>query len=119
MTAQFERDFTLQQRLNESNKVMSKYPDKIPVIIEKVSSSKSSTELGKNKFLVSRDTTCGKFIYTLRKKLSMKPEEGLYIYINGEIPPSNQLMGDIYEKFKQTDGFLYMFFSLESTFGSE
>ena len=55
-----------EERLTESTKIIGKYPDKIPVIVEKYTKS-SIKNIDKNKYLVSGDMTMSQFIYIIRK----------------------------------------------------
>jgi len=54
-----------EERLTESTKIIEKYPDKIPVIVEKYVKS-SIKNIDKNKYLVSGDMTMSQFIYIIR-----------------------------------------------------
>ena len=42
---------------------------------------------------------------------------GLFLFTKGNIPPSSEKMGNIYNKFKDNDGYLYINYAFESTFG--
>jgi len=52
MKWQFKEDHTLDQRCQESNKIRQKYPDRIPVIVQKVEGS-NIEKIDKRKYLVS------------------------------------------------------------------
>jgi GABA(A) receptor-associated protein len=39
------------------------------------------------------------------------------LFINNTLPPAASLMSQIYKEHKDTDGFLYVIYSGESTFG--
>jgi hypothetical protein len=54
---------------------------------------------------------------SVRKRLSIKPEIALFLFINGTIPPSAEFIQTIYERYKDEDGFLYVTYSFENTFG--
>ena len=61
------KKFSFDQRQKESKKIIDKYPDKIPIIVQK---NKNCTlnDIDKHKFLVPTDMTIGQFLYVLRKK---------------------------------------------------
>ena len=42
----------------------------------------------------------------------------LYLYVNGTLPATSDLMSKVYEDHKKGDGFLYMTYNGESTFGA-
>lgn len=114
----FKTNYIFNYRLNEFNKIITKYPNKIPVICERnFYASSDCPYIDKNKFLVPEDFTVRQFIYIIRKRLILQPEIALFIYINNIIPVSSQLLSIIYEYNKDPDGFLYITYSFENTFG--
>jgi len=46
----------------------------------------------------------------MKKRLS-------FLFVEDVLPPSSALMSQIYEKHKDSDGFLYITYSGENTFG--
>jgi len=111
----FKEEFTFEQRELESTKILSKYQDKVPIIVEKA--NKNTIEISKKKFLVPHDLSMSQFIYVIRKKINISPEKGIFLFINGKIPASSQLMTNLYNENKDKDGFLYITYSEENTFG--
>ena len=57
---------SFEDRLQESTRIMEKYPDKIPIIVSKCSKSHLNN-IDKNKYLVSNDMALSQFINTIRK----------------------------------------------------
>lgn len=113
----FKDTHTFDQRCKESNRVLSKYPDRIPIICEKIANKKNIPSIDKSKYLVPSDLTMGQFIYVIRKRLKLSAESGLFIFIDGTIPPTSALIANIYANYKDEDGFLYVRYSNENTFG--
>ena len=105
-----------EERLAESTKIIEKYPDKIPVIVEKYSKS-SIKNIDKNKYLVSGDMTMSQFIYIIRKRIKLKSSEALFFFVNNILCNNSQSMIEIYNLYKDKDGFLYIEYSSENTFG--
>ena len=105
-----------EERLAESTKIIEKYPDKIPVIVEKYSKS-SIKNIDKNKYLVSGDMTMSQFIYIIRKRIKLKSSEALFFFVNNILCNNSQSMIEIYNLYKDKDGFLYIEYSAENTFG--
>lgn len=103
------------QRKIECNSILQRHKDRFPVIVEK--SQSSLFDIDKHKFLVPGETTIGQFLYILRKRIKLKQDESIYIFINNTMPPTAALMSKIYNEHKDQDGFLYVTFSGESTFG--
>ncbi len=117
----FQRNFTFEQRLAESQRILGKYPDRVPIICERHRSARadSTTDIDKNKFLVPADMNLGQFVFVIRKRTKMSAERGLYLFINGVIPPTHASVLDLYQHHKHTDGYLYVHYATEATFGSE
>jgi|TARA_X000000368_G_scaffold254972_1_gene201545 GABA(A) receptor-associated protein len=86
------------------------------VIVEK--SPKSDVpELDKKKYLVPSDLTVGQFVYVIRKRVKLSAEKAIFVFVNNALPPTASLMSTIYEENKDEDGFLYIQYSGENTFG--
>ena len=114
----FKLSYTFSQRRNESQKVLDKYPNRIPVICEVDNKNSSIIQLKKMKYLVPDSLTVGQFVYVLRKQMTLKPEEAVFIMIDGILPPTASLMSQIYHDHKDNDGFLYAVLLRENTFGN-
>ena len=57
-------------------------------------------------------------MYVIRKRLKLTSDKSIYLFINEKIiPTTSALLGEIYEKYKDEDGFLYISYGGESTFG--
>ena len=106
---------SLQTRAEESTKILQKYPDRIPVVVD---TYKTSFELDKHKYLVPGDLTVGQFMYVVRKRCKLAPEKALFLFVDNSLPPSADLVSQIYKAKKNDDGFLYFVVSEETTFGS-
>uniref|UniRef100_A0A0D3HQC5 Autophagy-related protein n=1 Tax=Oryza barthii TaxID=65489 RepID=A0A0D3HQC5_9ORYZ len=118
----FKEEFTLEERAKESASMIASYPARIPiesglrVIVERFSSS--LPEMEKRKYLVPCDMPVGQFIFILRSRLHLSPGIALFVFVNNTLPQTAQLMGSVYESYKdEDDGFLYMCYSSEKTFG--
>ena len=118
MSICYKLKYSLHDRYNESRKILEKYPDRVPIICERsLSTSRDCPYIDKNKYLVPRDLTIGQFIYVIRKRMHLQPEKAVFLFINGIIPSSTNMLGELYEYYKDSDGFLYISYSFENTFG--
>jgi len=115
--SKFKTDFTFEQRCAEVERIRSKYPDRIPVICERHLSDTNSPNIDKTKYLVPMDLTVGQFLFIIRKRIHITSDQALYLFVNGSIPPTIESMNMVYENFKDNDGYLYMEYAAESTFG--
>lgn len=116
-TTSFQTSFSFEKRKEESDRIRKKFPDKIPVIVERAYGS-SVHEIDKKKYLVPIDMTMGQFIYIVRRRINLPAEQALFLFLGNSIPPTSALMGSTYETKKDADGFLYITYSGENTFGS-
>lgn len=112
----FKQEHSAEKRKQESARIASKYPDRIAVICEKSARSNIS-DIDKKKYLVPSDLTVGHFVYVIRKRIKLPPEQAIFIFINGNIPANGTLMSAIYDEYADPDGFLYVTYSGENTFG--
>ncbi|CAH0477326.1 hypothetical protein KXD40_001990 [Peronospora effusa] len=112
----FKKEHSFEKRQAEAQRIRSKYPDRIPVICEKADRS-DIPDIDKKKYLVPADLTVGQFVYVIRKRIKLSPEKAIFIFINNVLPPTAALMSNIYEEQKDVDGFLYITYSGENTFG--
>jgi GABA(A) receptor-associated protein len=118
LSIEYQKRFPFEKRKEEATRIKAKYTDRIPVICEVSKRDRSSLELDKCKYLVPRDLTVGQFIFILRKRIRLSPEQALFIFTeNNTLPPTAALMGQLYHECKNTDQFLYCVASLENTFG--
>jgi GABA(A) receptor-associated protein len=140
----FKLEHPLERRQAEANRIREKYPDRIPVrsfflfmyfayfsmmvcsnpkqlpceqvIVEKAEKS-DIPDIDKKKYLVPADLTVGQFVYVVRKRIKLSAEKAIFIFVKNTLPPTAALMSAIYEENKDEDGFLYMTYSGENTFG--
>jgi len=117
MRSKFKDEHPFEKRKAEAERIRQKYSDRIPVICEKVEKSDIAT-IDKKKYLVPADLTVGQFVYVIRKRIKLSPEKAIFIFVDEVLPPTAALMSSIYEEHKDEDGFLYISYSGENTFGS-
>ena len=114
---EFKKNNTFIARHTESTKIKEKYPDRIPIIVYRHSKTTTIPEINKNKYLVPIDLTIGQFIFIIRKRINLEPEKALFIFINNILPPTSKLISEIYSEQADDDGFLYIYYTGENTFG--
>ena len=112
---------SFEKRQAEWNKVLQKYPDKVPVLVEIRSDSKREAklpQLDKTSFLLPQDLSCHQFQYLLRKRMKLHEKDALFLMIDSNsMSKGDQLMGDVYTKKKDKDGYLYITVTNESISG--
>ncbi|KAK1424948.1 hypothetical protein QVD17_20289 [Tagetes erecta] len=113
----FKQEHEFSKRHAEASRIREKYPDRIPVIVEKAEKS-DIPNIDKKKYLVPADLTVGQFVYVIRKRIKLSAEKAIFIFVENVLPPTGAIMSTIYEEKKDEDGFLYVSYSGENTFGS-
>lgn len=103
-------------RIKESNKILYKYPTRIPIIVEKYKDCKLK-DIKKKKYLVPKNMEFKQFIYVIRKSIELESSQSLFITVNGKLVTGSKELGEIYEEDKNKDGFLYIVYTSENTFG--
>ena len=112
----FKKSKSENERITESSKIIERYPDRIPIIVEKNKKSKIK-DIDKNKFLVPNDMTMGQFMYVIRKRIKLDSKEALFFFVNNSLCNNTLSLSEVYKTYKDKDGFLYIVYTSENTFG--
>lgn len=105
------------ERLKKSQLILEKYPDRVPLIIKPSVSDRDAFPIDKSKYITPRDLTLLQLQQIIRKRIHFPPEKALFMFINNKIYPITSFIGPIYDANKDSDGFLYVTYCQESTFG--
>lgn len=105
------------KRFKESTYMMNKHSNSVCCIIDKLENCKNINELKKNKFIIPKDLLISQLIYIIKKRIVIDSRMSVFIYINNIIPMSNLKIGEVYKNYKDDDGFLYIKYAIENTFG--
>lgn len=117
MKSTFKETHPFAKRKAECERIRAQFPDRIPVICEKEDGS-DVPDLDKIKYIVPYDLTVGQFVYVIRKRIVHDAHKSLFIFVNEELPPVGALMSSLYAEHRDLDGYLYVTYSGENTFGS-
>mmetsp|Transcript_2717 Transcript_2717/g.4237 ORF Transcript_2717/g.4237 Transcript_2717/m.4237 type:complete len:118 (+) Transcript_2717:36-389(+) len=114
----FKEENSFSKRLAEVQKISSKWPDRIPIILEKAKTSRLE-DIPKNKFLCPPEYTVQQFLGCIRKKVKLSRDTALFVFVNGtELVSGDASMKNIYDQKKDEDGFLYMIYSDQEVMGN-
>ena len=117
MEFRFKKEKTEEVRRAEYEKIHKRYPDKIPLICEKAPRSKIKA-IEQTKYLVEQNLSLPMFQATIRKKLDLDDKEAIFFLIKGKSSLSgNDTFGNLYNKYKSKDGFLYIAYASEQVWG--
>ncbi|MEJ1273156.1 claudin 7 [Cricetulus griseus] len=112
----YKEEHPFEKRRSEGEKIRKKYPDRVPVIVEKAPKARIG-DLDKKKYLVPSDLTVGQFYFLIRKRIHLRAEDALFFFVNNVIPPTSATMGQLYQEHHEEDFFLYIAYSDESVYG--
>ncbi|KAM7261096.1 hypothetical protein ACFE04_026571 [Oxalis oulophora] len=112
----FKQDHDFETRRSEASRIREKYPERIPVIVERAAKSDIAS-IDKKKYLVPADLTVGQFVYVIRKRIKLNADRAIFIFVDNVLPPTGAQLSNIYEEKKDADGFLYITYSGENVFG--
>jgi GABA(A) receptor-associated protein len=108
---------TFEERSEESRRIRLRFPDRIPILVERATKSIDIPLIDKNKFLAPGDVNVAQFIHIVRRRLQVSSETAIFVFIGNTLPTTGTLLRELYASYKEADGFLYMTYSGESTFG--
>jgi hypothetical protein len=97
------------------SKLLTKYPDRIPVFIKK--GNKETPDIDRHKYLVPKDITFSTFTCIIRKRIKLTQDQAIFIMVNNILVNQSEIMSSIYKKYKSQNGSLELTYSTESTFG--
>ena len=106
------------ERVKKSQVILEKYPDRVPLIVQPSKNDRDAYPIDKSKYITPRDLTLMQFQQIIRKRIKFPPEKAIFMFINNKIYPITSDIGTIYDTNKDPDGFLYVTYCQENTFGS-
>lgn len=117
------RGQTFEQRLWSASQLKIKYQDRVPVVVLPYKSYPVQRRMSQEKFLVPVDITVAQFLLILRKKMTLKPEETLFLFAESaggkkkSLLSATDTIGTVYDSCHEPDMFLYLVYSQEDAFG--
>lgn len=118
---EFKQTTPLSKRCEIARQVRVKYPECVPVVLERAASASALTTpyAAKSRFVIPNDMTIGNFLASVRKSLpNLQSHQAIFLFVgSGVLPPTSALVSQIDERFRDEDGFLYITYSGESVFG--
>jgi GABA(A) receptor-associated protein len=108
----------IKHRIKETTRIREKYPERIPIIVKK-SAGSALKDIDKSKYLAPVDMTLSQFIVIIRKRIKIEADQAIFVFVENILPPLTSTMAYLYENMKNEDGFLYIYYNGESTFGNK
>ncbi len=109
-----KKDFTSlnkEEKLELGRSLLLQHPDRLPVII------KSPIKLRICKFLCPKEIPIYKLIIEIRERNILAQNESLHVFAKNTLLLPTMMLGLVHEKYKSDDGFLYLNFAKENSFG--
>ena len=115
----FRNNYSFEDRKAHSSDVIVRYPDRLPIVMERSRSDKILGDMDKIKYLVPTNLTITEFMVILRKRLNITSDTAIYLYNpdNKIILSGSNTIEYLYNKYKNEDGFLYIEYCGENVFG--
>lgn len=110
----------ISKRKADAERVLLKYPEYIPVIIDK--SEEISKIITKQKFLVPKNISCAHLLNTIRNMSNNKinSSQALFLFCNNILAMPHDSIDYLYDKYKdKDDNYLYLYVCYENTFGNQ
>lgn len=114
----FKERLSLKERKRQSDVVLRKHPDRIPIIVERCPTDTTLPIIDRCKYLVPQDFSMGQLLYVVRKRITLAPEMGLFFFVDNQIIATSALLYDVYLNHKDADNFLYILYHGEAVFGN-
>ena len=117
MEFKFKKEFSLEQRKQDSANILSKF--RIPVICEMAPNSHfEKVPKEKTKYLCPSDMSISQLSFLIRSKLKLAQDVSIYLLIKGKTAiGGDETIQQLYNTFKDEDGFLYIAYSSEIIWG--
>ena len=114
----FKQRRSLTARKAEVYNIKNKFPEKVPVIVERYSKEKILPRLSKTKFLVPGELALRQFQLILRARMSLDKSSTMYLLVDGKsILAHSMIMNEVYVDYHDEDGFLYLTYASQEVFG--
>lgn len=115
----FKERHSFAERAQDAAEVRTQQPNKVPVVIERFEGEKYLPLLDRCKFLVPDHITVAELMQIVRRRLHLHPDQSFFLLINEKSMVSNSTtMNVLYQQEADQDGFLYVVYTSQPSFGS-
>lgn len=105
-------------RQQEVANIRNKFPNKIPVVVERYAKETTLPVLDKTKFLVPQELTMSQFVTILRNRMQLQSTMSFYLLVNNRSLVSlSRPLSEVYRECRDDDGFLYVTYASQEVFG--
>lgn len=113
----FKENHLFDDRVKECAELRKRHPDRIPIVLERAARSELK-DCPPAKILCPINYKFQEFLRAVRSKIQLPQSHALFMFVNGK----DLVVGDltvlsVYEKNKDSDGFLYLMYTEHPTLG--
>ena len=112
----FKIQYSIIKRKKESTRLLEKFPNRIPVICEKLEYTRTSVV--PSKILIPCEMTIAQVNSIIRSKNNLSNDKSIFLFIQQDILCPTCVIEEVYHRYKDDDGFLYIQYTTENTFGN-
>ena len=88
------------------------------LLLKKNDNDKILQDIDKEKYLIPKNLNVGEVISIIRRRISLDSKQAIFVFMgNGILVPISHDINTIYQTHKDPDGFLYLVYTTENTFG--
>lgn len=117
-TSTYKTKYSLEERIRQSELILAKYYNYIPVIVE---CDPQMGAIKKQKFLVPQNVNCSHMIVAVRNQLKLDPSKSIFIFYNDKIICPTENVNVVYHRYlsevNDGDKFFHIYVTSENTFG--
>lgn len=107
---------SFEKRRQLSENLLQKHPDYLPIIMLN-SKPKTTKSFKKFKFICKRFYKFEDFLTLIRSSGHIESDKAIFFFCGHKLIQNKQFLSELYENNKHDDGFLYIHYMAESTFG--
>ncbi len=113
---------SFQERVERSSALKEKYPHCVPVIVRKNKNDKILQDEIQSRYLIPKNVEISYLLISIQKKLKIDANKALFVFVQQNnnssflVTPSMNIQ-EIYNSYGSSDGFLYLIYTTENTFG--
>ena len=118
MQSTFREKLSLQKRIELSEKIRSTHYSKVPVIVDRAADSPSLPLLEKQKYLTPQHFTFANFTNEILNHIPVTEQSHIVFFVGKSVRAMPALlMQQVYERYKDEDGFLYVTYGEHNVMG--
>lgn len=110
---------SFEERLRQYNLFKTRFPNSVPIVIQRDSRSSLPLSLQNQLFLVPRTLSATEFSSMIRKKVNLAKTQAMMMFVNRRTLVAGDLtVSELYDRFRGEDGFLYVLCTDHASYGT-